>query len=1015
MNAYGYSLAMALTAAVCAGGDVGFVNMDFESGKEPWGVWYSDAHDYSGSRFAYGPDTATAHSGRASMRIVATSREGRAFVNQSTEQFTPGVKYELSYWVKFSSPDMAQTCAINVNLRKPRPDGKGLTMRTERPTVFSTPGEGGWTLRRGMITVDADTKLLQIGLYVRDSVGTAWFDGVRLRKWSEGDVAVTGLYDYYPLQVKLGRDMAKRFGKLADAESPFLVRAKVYNQTLVDVAHLQEDARRLKRCAHYARAASAGRGLAQTKEVVAGLAKLYETYGRLFLAKDEAGLGEFDRVAAQVREQLESARAAVRAGIAALQTAARADGQAWAAPAVSKPKPVVIAHDGRPNQIVLGTRSRTSHTELEAPLTISKIHNVPVIYGLSRFKDPKEPYKFSVAFDLWERVKAAGVEQACLSTGFAVHASQMTPRWFLDELKDDPDLLLAAADGAKLKPWRTYAPPLNPWRPEVRAMTVDLASQMARQFRPHRQFLCYVFANENLGPYFSVQRGVRSTGYNPSALPDFHGWLKDRYGSVGALNRQWHSDYARIEDTKPPEDLCLAGEWKRPHPLGYEFQSWREDRHYRWQKLIYDTLKKGDPTKPVFASHSRLLAALDGSRLFDAVDIMGFHSHPPLYQIGTTYIHSMNRYARKQLGQYECFWGCQEELPRIGEEKVQRAAMMKYLYRLVVWGRHVQVWWYSHTTADYLLRYNGNWFDPVYDLTTLRYCVAALPVGKAKVKRLEDMFLTSPIVPSRIAMVQPNTSMLFQQYSVRRSYLEMVELHNLLFPRNTLYELLPETFFTDGRAVLDDFDVVVLPYAPYFPDKLASLLRGWVKRGGVLIALGPFGLYDKFGFDGAALWTDVFGPGTPSRATDAKEREWRWALEGKGEVMEASLGRGKVIATLRSLRSPDFRDTAGPRLVAAIESRAPRVARCDSEDVEMTVHQSPSGERYLCAINRNVDLPVTADVSLAGAFAECTDLDVPDGFPVPSSVADGRTTLRLSLDPGEFTVIALGRPEHAPR
>ena len=39
-----------------------------------------------------------------------------------------------------------------------------------------------------------------------------------------------------------------------------------------------------------------------------------------------------------------------------------------------------------------------------------------------------------------------GAEQACLSTGFAVHDDQMTPAWFAAKLKDDPDLLLRAAD-----------------------------------------------------------------------------------------------------------------------------------------------------------------------------------------------------------------------------------------------------------------------------------------------------------------------------------------------------------------------------------------------------------------------------------------------------------------------------------------------------------------------------------------------------------------------------------------
>ncbi|MBM4081268.1 MAG: hypothetical protein FJ278_16310, partial [Planctomycetes bacterium] len=513
---------------------------------------------------------------------------------------------------------------------------------------------------------------------------------------------------------------------------------------------------------------------------------------------------------------------------------------------------------------------------------------------------------------------------------------------------------------------------------------------------------------ENIGPYFACEVGVRSTGYNPSALPDFHAWLKGRYKDISDLNRQWKATYARFEDIQPPQDLCLAGEWKRPHPLGYEFQSWREDRHVAWLKLIYDAFKKADPAKPVLADHSGVLRSVDGSRLFDTCDILSVHMRSPHFMLASIYTYSMNRFARKQLGQYECFWGCQEDLPRIAEEKAQRCAMMKYLYRLTIWGRHLQIWWYAYTSADYLLSYNGNWFNPVYDLTTLRYCAAALPVGKAKVKRLEDVFLNSSIAPSRVVMIQPNTSMLYQRYAQGESFLEMLELHELLFARNDLYELIPETYFGDGRAKLDDFDVVILPYALYLPDRLSEQLRGWVEKGGLLIATGPFGLYDKSGFDKRDLWAAAFGSDVPTRLTDAKQTDWQWSVEGKsGDLLEAPLGKGKVMATLRSLRNRDFKDKAASRLVEALEAKARRAARCASNDFEMTVHEARGGARYLCVLNRNVDKAVADTVTLSGEFKRGLDLDAPGGFPLAFKAANGETSFTLCLEPAEFTLIAL--------
>ena len=121
-------------------------------------------------------------------------------------------------------------------------------------------------------------------------------------------------------------------------------------------------------------------------------------------------------------------------------------------------------------------------------------------------------------------------------------------------------------------------------------MTVDLATQLGRTFREIPELLWYVTAPENSGPYFHVtedgKTGYRSTGYNRSALPDFHDWLRQRYETISELNRQWKTDHKSFVEIQPPSDLCLVGEWERPNPLAYEFQSWRLDRHIAWQKLI---------------------------------------------------------------------------------------------------------------------------------------------------------------------------------------------------------------------------------------------------------------------------------------------------------------------------------------------------------------------------------------------------------------------------------------------
>jgi hypothetical protein len=58
-----------------------------------------------------------------------------------------------------------------------------------------------------------------------------------------------------------------------------------------------------------------------------------------------------------------------------------------------------------------------------------------------------------------------------------------------------------------------------------------------------------------------------------------------------------------------------------------------------------------------------------------------------------------------------------------------------------------------------LTHYDGNYFDPAYALTTLRYRTAALPVYFGKFKRLQSTLLDTRIVAPRVCVLAPSASM----------------------------------------------------------------------------------------------------------------------------------------------------------------------------------------------------------------------------------------------------------------
>src|SRR5262249_49995893 len=122
----------------------GLSNLGFEEGKRGWDVWYSDDPKFQGPRFPWTIDQTVSRVGKTALRIDADDRKGRIFVHQATRQFTRGARYELSYWVRFSSSEMYDHCAVTVNLIRNKPDGKGSDRVQIDPVTFYKRDEASW-------------------------------------------------------------------------------------------------------------------------------------------------------------------------------------------------------------------------------------------------------------------------------------------------------------------------------------------------------------------------------------------------------------------------------------------------------------------------------------------------------------------------------------------------------------------------------------------------------------------------------------------------------------------------------------------------------------------------------------------------------------------------------------------------------------------------------------------------------------------------------------------------------
>ncbi|MBM4049962.1 MAG: hypothetical protein FJ279_33105, partial [Planctomycetes bacterium] len=523
-------------------------------------------------------------------------------------------------------------------------------------------------------------------------------------------------------------------------------------------------------------------------------------------------------------------------------------------------------------------------------------------------------------------------------------------------------------------------------------------------FKDKREYQFYVDSWECAGPY---ARGVR-IGSNPSHRTAFRQYLQQRYGTIGKMNERWRTAHRSFDDLSPaPESPPALGE--PGTPLYIESQRWAQEAYVDYLKLIRDTIARVDPTKPVLGEHSGLLSTVLSPRIFESVDILGYHHRARTTMPVQVWMSSLQRYARKPTGLFENFWGCQEDHPRrMSDERAMRAQMRRYLYRHAAWGRCTQTWWYAYTSAPYLTSYNGNWFNPVYDLTTFRYCAAGFPVEKQKVDKLEALLLNSEIVPSRLLLVQPYAAMLVQGRS-SATLSEWLGWHDLLFPRNLLYEALPDSWFAEGTAKLSDFEAVILPLAPHLDRAFSRQLIAFLKEGGKVIASGPPGLYDEWGqADGALL--AAAQPPVAATQTSEPGKAWRFSFgtgqEGPGWT-EANVGKGKLVLLSQSLLTLSDRqklaDLARGWVIPAAE--APNTA------LELLLRRLPDGRHLLCALNRDPDSATTGDVFVKGRFTRIADVDMDRPFLVRGHVEGDRTRFRVTLDPGSSAYFLLASGE----
>ncbi|MFH2068705.1 MAG: beta-galactosidase, partial [Candidatus Omnitrophota bacterium] len=601
------------------------------------------------------------------------------------------------------------------------------------------------------------------------------------------------------------------------------------------------------------------------------------------------------------------------------------------------------------------------------------------------------------------------------------------PPWLIDKIKSNDDILLRSRDGLtgfRIDHWSaaySFYTGVNPNNPEVMDFNRDYLKSLAAHASAYKMTDYFLTGWEN-SEYFRCmlnnQEVFRSLGYNTTGKKAFRDYLKERYSSIAGLNAQWKSTYASFENIEPPEDKFIQPP-KMVSGLTYEFERWQRVNHARYLAKLKSFLKEGAPEIPVMNDPSYTL--IGGSQYLafkeNTADIYSYHMSPASEEAMWVLLNTLSRKFGKVLAYNENYIKMYT-LPHLKDERLAKREISKFFFTLFLRDIRYSSWWNSyplHNPVSYIIGYGGGFFNIDYDGTIFRWSTTEYAPMYARGRFIEKALLESKPEQPKIAVIHP-CSTLFNLASLGRSPFDnpavkgMLDSHNILLgPLNYPQDYIPEEMVLDKMAALDDYRVVILPYAVYLTEEFSRTIKQWVEKGGTLIAVGPFGLTNEFGFDltpDKSLFKTLF----PKYARTGSE-DWGFTTgenrSNEPELLIKDFGRGMVAYLNKSLyvslQSPEVKDA----LTKFLARKVQRTAVSPDADLKILVREGKDGEKHLALCNLNVEKALATTVTVDGQYTIALDVVVPGCMPMPAKTSQAGTILNVFLDPGDWTYLVL--------
>ncbi len=580
-------------------------------------------------------------------------------------------------------------------------------------------------------------------------------------------------------------------------------------------------------------------------------------------------------------------------------------------------------------------------------------------------------------------------------------------------------------------------PDINLCNPVVRDYYQNVVSQFARAIVP----------NPHVVPWFFWSEPCSTRGYSVSARQAFRDYLQQKYLDVADLNEKWGTDYASFEDIAVPRP---PGEVLRTEASGltYEFEKFRRKAFADWWQLTAAALRRGDPRARLWLDgwgryDYTLSKGNDQLAMFDAADIGSVHTGSMGQDTQRTWEASLSRYSGTPIadGEINIYGPHYNGFATLDE---LRAAAEQHVLMQTWYGVRAFMFWGSQLAMYDVYSYGG---PCLYDrdrggpLATSGF---ALRTVRKKCDRYDDIVKNTEILRPEVAILYSSTSMI-NSWPYNEVEHETYPIHSWLYHSDYGYWSVHEDAIVDGREDLHHFRAIIVPWAIWLQPEAARLLLDYVTKGGVLISSGPVGAFDQYGRPLNTILQAALGEVEVEFAAHERLGEnrlsaqsikllrklgdemtthfggWVWSIkrlqrdpgqnavltlaDGTPVVYEAEVGAGKVIIATVPLGKNQMRRFVLNEIAQHVR---PLVRKTHDDGFHILPRIDAHSNLFLGVFNQSVSETVTDTLLVDGHYRQGLDLSLSGDWPVPVARVGDRTSITLTLEPGEGTVLALG-------